>query len=160
VDPIEIVNPTNKHWNWPIWLGFLASVAGLLTYPFFMQFESTRDFPWVNLLLFCLGLALLIVGLFRAFGRPTIYRGKIFGTLFAVVSLLMAGFFSYIVFYELHQLPASTEAPRIGQRAPEFRLPDQNDRQVSLTSLLTSPLSRGSTANPNAVLLVFYRGFW
>ena len=149
-----------RKWNWPIWIGFLASVAGLFTYPFFMQFAVTRDFPWVNLLLFCVGLALLIVGLFRAFGRPTVYRGRIFGTLFAILSVLMAGFFSYIVFFELRQLPASSGAPRIGQKAPAFTLPDQNDRQVSLTDLLTSPMTPGSVAGPNAVLLIFYRGFW
>ena len=149
-----------KQWNWPLWIGFIACLAGLYTYPFFTQFESTRDFPWVNLMLFCVGLVLVIVGLFRAFGRPTLYRGRIFGTLFAVVSFLLAGFFGYIVFFKLRELPASAGAPRVGQRAPAFELPDQNNRQVSLTNLLTSPVSSNSSANPNAVLLVFYRGFW
>ena len=74
--------------------------------------------------------------------------------------MLMAGFFSYIVFYELRQLPASVRAPRVGEKAPEFTLPDQNDRQVSLQDLLSSPVSNVSATKPEAVLLIFYRGFW
>ncbi len=149
-----------KQWNWPIWLGFLAILAGFFSYPFFMRFAVTRDFPWVNVLLLLAGLGLLCIGLFHAFGRPAIYRGKVFGTLFAGFSLLIVAFFSYIAFYELRQLPASTGAPHIGQKAPGFTLPDQEDRQVSFSDLLTEPVPSDAGAKPKAVLLIFYRGFW
>ena len=74
-----------KSWNWSLWIGFLCVLAGFLTYTFFAQFPITRDFPWANLLLFAVGGILLVLGLFRAFGRPQIYRGKIFGLILAAL---------------------------------------------------------------------------
>jgi len=139
-----------RKWNWPIWLGFVVAVGGLLSYQFFIQFPSTRDFPWANLLLFAIGGALLLVGLFRAFGRPQVYRGKIFGAIFAVIAVLLFAFFSYVTFYVLKQVPLSAQAPRVGEKAPEFTLSDQNGKQVSLSDLLS----------PNGAVLIFYRGFW
>jgi hypothetical protein len=152
-------NP-RRRWNLSIWAGFLLVVAGFLSYPFFTQFPATRDVPWVNFVLFAAGLALLVMGLTRAFGRPAIYRGKIFGPILAGLSLLVAGLFGYVVFFELRDLPASSGAPHVGQKAPEFTLTDQDDRPVSLSDLLSSPAADASTAKPNAVLLIFYRGFW
>jgi len=116
-----------RKWNWPIWLGFVVAVAGLFSYEFFAQFPETRDFPWADFLLFGIGLALLIVGLFRAFGRPQVYRGKIFGSIFTAIAVLLVAFFSYVIFYILHQVPASAGAPRVGQKAPDFFLLDQNE---------------------------------
>ena len=72
-----------RKWNWPLWVGFVVAVGGLFSYEFFAQFPITRDFPWANLLLFCVGAILLGLGLVRAFGRPHLYRGKIFGPIFA-----------------------------------------------------------------------------
>jgi hypothetical protein len=140
-----------RRWNWPIWIGFIVVVAGLFSYGFFLRFPTTRDFPWANLLLFGIGATLLIVGVFRAFGRPQVYRGKIFGSIFTAIALLLVAFFSYEIFYVVRQVPASMGAPRVGQKAPEFTLPDQNDKPVALSDLLS-----GS----KAVVLIFYRGFW
>jgi hypothetical protein len=140
-----------RRWNWPIWVGFIVVLAGLFSYGFFVRFPTTRDFPWANLLLFGIGAALLIVGLFRAFGRPQVYRGKIFASIFTAIALLVVAFFSYEIFYVLRQVPASTGAPRVGQKAPDFVLVDQNGKLVGLGDLLS-----GS----RAVALIFYRGFW
>ena len=140
--------------NWPIWVGFVVVIAGVFTYEFFARFPITRDFPWANLLLFGIGIALLIVGLFRAFGRPQVYRGKIFGSIFAAIAVLIIAFFSYVMFYVLHQVPASAGAPRVGQRAPDFLLLDQNGKPVGLGDLLRGP------SGPKPVALIFYRGFW
>jgi len=139
-----------RKWNWPIWLGFVVTVGGLFSYEFFAQFPVTRDFPWANLLLFAFGLVLLMVGLFRAFGRPQLYRGKVFGSIFTALAVLLFGFFSYEIFYVLKQVPLSAQAPHIGQKAPDFTLPDQNGKQVALTDLLS----------PNGAILIFYRGHW
>ena len=140
-----------RRWNWSIWVGFVVVLAGLSSYGFFVRFPTTRDFPWANFLLLGIGVALLIVGLFRAFGRPQVYRGKIFGSMFTAIAVLVVAFFSYEIFYVLRQVPASTGAPRVGQKAPDFILLDQNGRPVGLGDLLS-----GS----RAVALIFYRGFW
>lgn len=142
---------TRKRWNWSSWLGFLFVLAGFLSYTFFAQFPITRDFPWANLLLFAVGGILLVLGLFRAFGKPQVYRGKIFGPILATLGILMFGLFSYVFFYELRQVPPSTGAPRVRQKAPEFALSDQDGKDVSLRDLVT-----GS----KAVALIFHRGFW
>ena len=138
--------------NWPIWAGFVIVLAGFFSYTFFFaKFPITRDFPWANLLLFCVGGILLLIGLFRAFGRPQVFRGKILASIFTIFSALMVGFFCYVFFYVLRQVPPSVGAPRVGQKAPEFTLPDQNGNAISL-----SDLRSGS----RAVALIFYRGFW
>jgi hypothetical protein len=87
-----------RKWNWPIWVGFIVAVCGLFSYEFFAQYPITRDFPWANLLLLGIGVALLIVGFFRAFGRPQLYRGKIFGSILTAIALFLFAFFSYEIF--------------------------------------------------------------
>lgn len=140
-----------KNWNWSLWIGFLFALAGFLSYTFFAQFPITRDFPWADLLLFAVAGILLVLGLFRAFGKARVYRGKIFGTILVTLGILMFGLFSYVFFYELRQVPPSTGAPRVGQRAPDFTLSDQDGKNVALSDLVS-----GS----KAVALIFYRGFW
>jgi len=140
-----------RRWNWPIWVGFVVVIAGVFSYEFFARFPNTRDLPWANLLLFAIGIALLISGLFRAFGRPQVYRGKVFGSIFAVIAVLVVALFSYEIFYTLRQVPASAGAPHVGQKAPDFLLLDQNGKPVGLGDLLSG--SRGA-------VLIFYRGFW
>jgi hypothetical protein len=142
---------TKKRWNWSLWIGFLFALAGFFSYTFFAQFPITRDFPWANLLLFGVGGIFLVLGLFRAFGKSQVYRGKIFGPILATLGLLIFVFFSYVFFYELRQVPPSTGAPRVGQKAPEFTLSDQDGQNVSLSDLVS-----GS----KALALIFYRGFW
>jgi hypothetical protein len=127
--------------------------------PFFAKFPVTRDVPWANFLLFAVGGLLLFLGLKRAFGQPQQYRGEITGPILGSLSLLALGFFCYIVFYTTRQLPASAGAPHVGQKAPEFVLPDTTNQPVSLGSLLSTPLA-GSQVPPKAVVLVFYRGYW
>jgi len=139
-----------RSWNWALWAGFAVALAGLFTYPVFAQFPVTRDFPWANLLLFGAGALLLLIGLFRAFGRPQLYRGKFFGSIFTVLSLSLFAFFAYEILYMVRQVPLSAEAPHVGQKAPEFTLPDQHGKNVALADLLS----------PNGAVLIFYRGHW
>jgi peroxiredoxin len=54
-------------------------------------------------------------------------------------------------------LPASKGAPQVGQKMPEFSLPDADGKQVSLNELLSTPVDGQS---PKGVLLIFYRGYW
>ena|ERR1051326_3701924 len=139
-----------RSWNLPLWAGFVIAVGGLFSYEYFAQFPITRDFPWANLLLFGTGAALLLVGLFRAFGRPQVFRGKIFGSIFMAIAFLLFAFFSYEIFHVLKQVPLSAQAPRVGEKAPEFSLLNQDGKTVALTDLLS----------PNGAVLIFYRGYW
>jgi len=139
-----------RRWNLPLWLGFVVVLGGLISYEYFAQFPITRDFPWLNLLLAGVGLALLATGLFRAFGNPRLYRGKISGSIMAVISVCLVAFFCYEVFFVLRDVPASARAPRIGEEAPAFTLPDQNGKQIALADLLS----------PHGAILIFYRGHW
>ena len=143
-----------RKWNWPIWVGFVVALGGLFSYGFFVRYPLTRDFPWANLLLFGIGGALLVFGLFRAFGRSQLYRGKIVGSIFTAITLFLFAFFSYEIFYVVRQVPLSAHAPRIGETAPDFILLDQNEKPVGLGDLLSG------TSGRRALALIFYRGFW
>lgn len=140
----------NRRWNLSLWLGFVVVLAGVVSYEYFAQFPVTRDFPWLNLLLIGVGFFLLVTGLFRAFGNPKLYRGKISGTIMALISVCLVALFSYEIFFVLRELPVSAQAPRIGEKAPAFALPDQNGRPIALADLLS----------PHGAILIFYRGHW
>lgn len=153
-----------RSWNAWLWLGFLVVWAGLLTYiPIFARFPITRDFPWVNLLLAAAGLALLGLGLHRAFGRPAGYRGRVFGPILAVLAVAGTALFCWGTIYNARQLPASAGAPRVGQKAPDFTLSDQDGKPVSLVDLLSqtsSSATEPARVKPGGALLIFYRGYW
>jgi hypothetical protein len=149
-----------RRWNWPLWAGFLLSVLAFLSYfVLFVKFPVTRDVPWVNFLLFGIAVILLWLGLKRAFGQSQLYRGKIFGSILSLVSLLIVTFFCLLIFKFSKQLPASAAAPHIGAKAPDFQLSDTQGKNVSLGSLLTAPIP-STHAVPKGVLIVFYRGYW
>ena len=142
-----------RSWNGWLWAGFVLVLAGLFSYvPVFARFPVTRDFPWVNLLMLAGGLALLGVGLVKAFRRPEHYRGRVFGSVLMLLSVAGAAFFCLGLLYFARQLPASPGAPRIGQKAPDFTLPDQDGKPVALAELVAPP--------SKATLLIFYRGHW
>ena len=90
------------------------------------------------------------------------YRGKVSGTVLAVLSVLVTGLFLTYNFYLSAQLPASEGAPRVGQKAPDFTLPDTEGNQIALSALVAE-LGEQETAQDNkkrGLLLVFYRGYW
>jgi hypothetical protein len=146
--------------NWHLWAGFVVCLVGFASYFLvFVRFPVTRDVPWANFLLFGTGIAFLSFGLKRVFGPSQQGRGKVAGSILSLLSLISVGFFCYLIFYQTRQLPASAGAPRIGQRAPDFLLPDSDNNPVSLSSLLSTPVEN-SQVPPKGVLLVFYRGYW
>ena len=148
-----------RRWNTAIWAGFLIVVLALVAYPtVFVRFSATRDVPWATVLLFGTGLLLLGHGLRRAFREPQLYRGRIAGPVLMVLGLALVGFFLYSAYVIARQLPAAEGAPRIGQRVPEFTLPDKDGHPVSLTELLGTGAAAAGRAN--GVLLIFYRGYW
>ena len=158
-----------RNWNWALWTGASLVFLGVVSYPlYFVRFPALRDFPWANLPMIALGLGLLAIGLVRAFRHPNLCRGKIFGSVLTVLALAFGGFFVYAIFIGgRHVLPASHDAPRVGQTAPTFTLPDSQNHAVSLTSVLNAPFipetangAEKGTARAAGVVLIFYRGYW
>jgi len=146
--------------NWHLWAGFLLCIFGVLSYfLIFSKYPVTRDIPWANYLILAAGIGFVISGLRRAFGQPRQFRGKIAGPILALLSLAAVGSFCFLTFYATKQMPKSAGAPRIGQKAPEFVLTDTNNKEVSLASLMTTPMAK-SSAPTKGVFLIFYRGYW
>jgi hypothetical protein len=144
--------------NWQMWAGFLLSIIGFISYPLvFVNWPVTRDFPWVNLLLYALSIILLISGLDRAWRRNPTRSSRVVSLALATISVLVLGFFVFSVFIYARWLPPSTEAPQIGQRAHDFSLVASNGESVTLSELLTTPIAGKA---PRGVLLIFYRGYW
>ena len=147
-----------KKLNWKIWAGFGLSLVAGLSYPFvFVRWPLTRDFPWANLILFAIALALLFLGLRRAFKPDKRIVAKIFSSLAAALGVLFLAAFLFSVFIFGRWVPASAAAPQVGQKAPDFSLTDPNNKPVTLAQLLTEPVNNKP---PKAVLLIFYRGYW
>jgi hypothetical protein len=149
-----------KKYNWHPWIGFLLCLVGFFSYPFFfVRYPVTRDVPWANFLILAAGLVFLASGLWRAFGRSQQYKGKILGPLLGVIGLATVAFFCFVIFFATKQLPKSAGAPKVGEKAPDFTLVDTNHKEVSLASLLATPLPNSATP-PKGVFLIFYRGYW
>jgi len=144
--------------NWPLWLGFIVTIFAFVSYPFlFANWETTRDFPWVNIPLFVLALVLLFLGLRRAFTSGRRLAAKIVATVVVTLSVLIIALFIFTSFVMSRWLPASANAPQVTQKAPQFTLPDTGNKPVSLAELLSQPINNKP---PRGVLLVFYRGYW
>ena len=136
----------NRRFNWPLWTGFLLSIAAFLSY--FLLFDRwpvTRDVPWVNFILFAIAVALLIAGVRRA-------NRKVLASIVAVLGSAVCVFYLVTIFVLAKQLPASSGAPHVGQKAPDFTLLDSKRQPVTLSQALAS--------SPRGVLLNFYRGYW
>lgn len=143
-----------RRWPKSIWIGLaLVFLTPVLYLTLFIRYPVTRDVPWPSLLMFAVGLGLILHGLFRAYRHAQVYRGKVAAPLALTLGAAIAGFFCYVLLYQARQVPDSLGAPRVGQLAPDFTLPDQDGHPVSLTQLLAG---NGS----NGVILVFYRGWW
>ena len=138
--------------------GFLLCGIAFISYPlFFAGFPATRDIPWVNWLLFALGLGLVGAGIARPFRQPERYRGRVLGPVLGVLSLAVLGLFLMMTMVHARQLPESAGAPKVGEKAPDFTLPDSQGRPVRLYGLLEQP---GGGAPGSWVVLIFYRGDW
>lgn len=146
--------------NWPLWVGFLLTLAAVLSFTtVFVYYPATRDFPWATLLLFLIAAGLVFLGVRRGFApdRPHPTRSKIVTAIVATLSTLVMALFVFAFFIAARWLPESKGAPQVGQKVPDFTLADTTGKPVSLNELLTTPVN--GTA-PKGVLLVFYRGYW
>ena len=128
-----------------VWSGLVLCIVAILSYfLFFVRFAPTRDVPWPSFVLLAIAVYLLLSGWRKA-------RRKVWASIGVALGLLVAGFFTFTMTVGTKDLPASASAPRVGQKAPDFALPDTQNHTVSLSQTL---------AQSNGVLLVFYRGYW
>lgn len=150
-----MAEPTARKRTLAPWIGLLFTVLGALSNGLPFTGFPAAPVPWISLLLSVIGFGLVLFGLKRTFGQSTAY--KIWGAVAAGFSLLfLAG--SIAFFWTARHIPAeSTAAPQVGERVPDFTLPDSTGHPVSLAKLFSVPIQN---APPKAVLLVFYRGYW
>ena len=135
-----------------MWAGFGLTLTGILSYFLvFYRYPATRDIPWVTYLLFVPAVALLVVGVRRAFEQPEQYRGRISGPILSTISISLIGLFCYMVLVLTKELPAASVALHAGEQAPEFTLSDAEGKPVALADILKTH---------RAAVLVFYRGYW
>jgi hypothetical protein len=145
-----------KRTNSALWLGLLITVLGVLSNLLYFFKIPSAALPWLNLTLPAIGLIFLLIGVVRAFGQSQIYRGKIWGSIAAgLAALFLAG--SAWLCIQVRSVPHSVGAPQVGQRVPDFTLPDSSGQPVALAQLFAAS---SGMPQPKAVLLVFYRGYW
>ncbi len=145
--------------NSALWYGLLITLLGIAAE--FLYFLRPPEpiphiLPWINLAVPVVGVIFLFIGVWRAFGQPAVYTGKIWGSAVTVLALLLlAG--NVVLFRHTRDVPRSAGAPQVGQRVPEFILPDSSAQPTSLAQLFAAS---ADGSQPKAVLLVFYRGYW
>jgi len=156
--PDAIEPLTKPRRNTAPWWGLLLATCAIgCNAGFFVSIPWQGAIAWLSLLFAAMALVFVAVGLWRAYGQAHVYGGKVLSVVLAVIALLPAGL-SVFGFVETRRLPSAAAAPQVGQRVPDFSLPDTSGKVVSLDQLF-APASSESQA-PKAVLLIFYRGYW
>lgn len=117
---------------------------------------SQSVIPWINVVVPLIGLVVLLLGLIRFWPGANLWR-KALGVFLGLLSTTALAV-SVWAFVDARNIPGAAGAPQVGQKAPDFTLPDSTGQNVSLAQLLSDPLA--NSARPKAVLLVFYRGYW
>jgi cytochrome oxidase Cu insertion factor (SCO1/SenC/PrrC family) len=122
-------------------LSVAVAVGAIAAYALLFRVAVVRNHPEGYVAGFALAVALAALALAR--GRRW-YAWLALG----LTTLLLAGgsWFNFV----LARVPATPTVLRVGERAPDFRLPDATGRPVTLSDY------RGK----KAVVLVFYRGYW
>jgi hypothetical protein len=143
----------------PGWALLLALCALACNAAFFINSPLQRILPWLSLVLAVAAAILLVIGLNRAFSRRDVYRSKPLSVTLSGIALLLAAL-SALGFVAMRRLPSADAAPQVGQKVPDFTLPDTSGKPVSLDQLLASFPAPAQPRTPKAVLLIFYRGYW
>ena len=152
-----MADTTARKRNLAPWMGLLITLLGLSSNWLPFTGFPAAPVPWISLLLSMIGFVVVLLGLWRAFTKSAIYKGKVQASVAAVLSLLfLAGSIGFF-WSARHIPPESAAAPQVGQRVPDFTLPDSAGHSVSLTQLFSSSVGKEP---PKALLLVFYRGYW
>jgi hypothetical protein len=140
---VPLEPPPRRHGRRAIALATALTLAGIGGYFVVVQrlggwLPGVRNHAIPNLLVVAGGVILALVAARR--GRTGVRA-------LAVVDVLLAGRFAWMLFFGL-AVPA-VPGPRLGTPAPDVTLTDEQGRAVRLADFRGSPL-----------LLVFYRGHW
>lgn len=139
-----------KRRNHLAWIGPLVGLVGFISYFLvFARVAVLRDFPWVNLPMVFLGVALAGFGVWRAYAQSETFRGKVAAPIGLVFALFFAGLFNMYIFSLSSSIPEATELTLSLTEAPDFTLTAMDGASVQL-----------SDYQGQAVALIFYRGFW
>jgi hypothetical protein len=154
----DAAEPRKPRKNTAPWWGLLFAICAIgCNAGFFISIPWQGAIAWLSLLFAALALVFLAVSLWRAYGQAGVYGGKVLSVVLAVIVLLAVGL-SAFAFVETRKLPSAAAAPQVGQKVPDFTLPDTSGKMVSLDQLLAP--SSSPSQGPKAVLLIFYRGYW
>jgi uncharacterized RDD family membrane protein YckC len=155
-----MADSSNPNRNSSLWLGLIAALAALLcNFVFFLNPPAQGAIPWLSLALAAVALVLLALGVKNLFMQRRTIAARIFGVVVVLFSLLLS-VGSIFGFFHARAVPASTDAPQIGQKAPDFTLADTTGQSISLAQLFAPAPGDAAAAAPKAVLLIFYRGYW
>jgi energy-coupling factor transporter transmembrane protein EcfT len=124
-------------------LSVLLAIGAVAAYVLLLRVAMVRNHPEGYVIAFALAAALAAVAVARARKR----RWPAWLALGFSGLLLVAGaWFNFVV----ARVPDAPTALRVGERPPEFTLPDAAGRPVTL----------GDFRGKKPVVLVFYRGYW
>lgn len=178
----DLPQPAPRQRNWAAWLGLLFALAAVISNAgLFFGPPAPRLIVWLGVVFTIAAIVCAVIGIMRASRQPHVYGGKVSSLVLGVLSLLICGLVA-VASITSRALPAATNAPQVGQKAPDFTLADTHGFMLSLGQLLgtehvslvappdvvaklrmanQSPSASASQATPTkAVLLVFYRGYW
>lgn len=129
--------------TWLAVLSVLIAIGGIVAYSQLIGVAMVRNHPEGYVIAAALATALAALAVARARGR----RWPAWVAL-GVCALLLAGtaFFNFVG----ARVPEGPTALRVGERPPDFTLPDASGKPVTLAEF------RGK----KPVVLVFYRGYW
>jgi hypothetical protein len=129
-----------------IWLSVssvILAVGAIVAYVLLIRVPLVRNHPSAYLAAFALAVALAVLALARGRGR----RWPAWIALGLTSTLLVGGVWFNVA---VARIPPTRSVLRVGERAPDFTLPDADGTPVTLSEL------RGK----KPVVLVFYRGYW
>ena len=149
-----------KPGNPSLWLGLAIAFAAMLcNLVLFLNPPAQSVIPWLSLVLGIVAIVFVVLGVKNLFTQSRAIAGRVLGVFVALLSLLFSAS-SIFLFVHARAVPPSSDAPQIGQKAPDFTLPDTNNQPLSLMQLFAPVPGNAAVAAPNAVLLIFYRGYW
>jgi hypothetical protein len=129
--------------TWLAVLSVLVAIGALAAYVLLLGVAVVRNHPEGYVIAFALATALAVLAVVRARTR----RWPAWVALGVSSLLLVAGaWFNFVV----TRVPDAPVAFKVGERPPDFTLPDAAGRPVTLADY------RGK----KPVVLVFYRGYW